>query len=280
MEWCKFILTERAQHFILLVIVINAITLGLETVQSIGSNFAHLLTLIDHVILGIFVVELLLKIIVLKINFIKDPWNIFDFLIVAISFVPTANGLSILRSLRVLRVLRLISGFPKLRLIVRSLLVSLPSIGWISLLMLIVFYVFGVMSTKIFGSAFPEWFGTLGASLYTLFQIMTLESWSMGIARPVMEVFPYAHLFFVPFVLISSFVVLNIFIAILVNDMSNSANQNSDQDSDQDNNKQKLDAEDKLDTNIELRNEIKELRASLQRIEGILNNIRPEEIKK
>lgn len=276
MGWCKIVLNEKVQHFILVVIVINAITLGLETVKSVEANFGGLLTLIDHVILGIFVVELLLKIMALKLNFVKDPWNIFDFLIVAISFVPSADGLSILRALRVLRVLRLISGFPKLRLIVRSLLVSLPSIGWISLLMVIVFYVFGVMATKLFGQAFPDWFGTLGSTLYTLFQIMTLESWSMGIARPVMEVFPYAHLFFVPFVLISSFVVLNIFVAILVNDMSSSA-QTPDDHPDQDKDSPK--EPQALDETQSLRNEIKDLRASLQRMEALLTNYQEKQLK-
>jgi voltage-gated sodium channel len=87
------------------------------------------------------------------------------------------------------------------------------------MVLLLIYYVFAVIATKLFGAAFPEWFGNIGASLYTLFQVMTLESWSMGIARPVMEQFPYAWLFFVPFILVATFTMLNLFIAIIVNTM-------------------------------------------------------------
>jgi voltage-gated sodium channel len=108
---------------------------------------------------------------------------------------------------------------PKLRFIVESLLRAVPGIGAIGGLLGILFYVFAVMATSLFGADFPSWFGSIGKSLYTLFQVMTLESWSMGIVRPVMEQFPQAWLFFVPFILLATFTMLNLFIAIIVNTM-------------------------------------------------------------
>lgn len=149
-------------------------------------------------------------------RFFRSGWNVFDFLIVAISLTPASGPLAILRSLRILRVLRLLSSVKRLRMLVESLMQALPGIGWTAALLLMMFYIFAVMGTELFGEAFPQWFGSLGASIYSLFQIMTLESWSMGIARPVMEVYPLAWIFFVPFILISSFMVLNLFIAIIV----------------------------------------------------------------
>jgi voltage-gated sodium channel len=118
-----------------------------------------------------------------------------------------------------LRVLRLLSTVPRLRFVVESLLHSLPGISSIALLMVVLYYVFAVMATGLFGAGYPEWFGTIGRSMYTLFQIMTLESWSMGIVRPVMETHPYAWVFFVPFILVATFTILNLFIAIIVNTM-------------------------------------------------------------
>jgi voltage-gated sodium channel len=99
------------------------------------------------------------------------------------------------------------------------LLTAIPSMGWILFMLGMVFYVFAVIGTEIFGARFPDWFGTIGASLYTLFQVLTLESWSMGIARPTIAEFPYAWLYFIPFILISTFTILNLFIGINVSSM-------------------------------------------------------------
>ena len=125
-----------------------------------------------------------------------------------------------LRALRILRALRLVSVVPSMRKVVDALLKAVPGMISVLGLLLLVFYVAAVMSTKLFGDAFPEWFGSIGASFYTLFQVMTLESWSMGIVRPVMEVYPQAWLFFVVFILLTTFAVLNLFIAIVVDAMS------------------------------------------------------------
>ncbi|MBQ7607418.1 MAG: ion transporter [Desulfovibrionaceae bacterium] len=254
MPWYHWILSERAQRFIFVVIVVNTITLGLETFPTLVSSAGPLLALLDHVALAIFVVELLLKILALRLRFFTDAWNIFDFLVVAISFVPAVGWLSVLRAMRVLRVLRLVSGIPRLRIIVQSLLLSLPSIGWISLLMLVLFYTFAVIATKLFGPTFPEWFGSLGASFFTLFQVMTLESWAMGIARPVMDAFPYAYLFFIPYVLLSAFVVLNVFIAIVVGGMADARAQ----------------ADKEKSASSELKKELAALRAQIEKVESLI----------
>ena len=133
--------------------------------------------------------------------------------------MPTAGPLSVLRAMRILRVLRLISVVPQMRTVIGALFSALPGMGSIVAVLLLVFYIAAVMTTKLFGEAFPQWFGTVGESMYSLFQIMTLESWSMGIVRPVMDEYPFAWVFFVPFVVVTSFAVLNLFIALIVNSM-------------------------------------------------------------
>ncbi|WP_341650215.1 ion transporter [Thauera humireducens] len=144
-----------------------------------------------------------MKLIVYRQRFFRSGWNVFDFTIVAITLAPHGEGLQVLRSLRILRALRLVSVVPSMRKVVSALLKAIPGMGSVVTLLLLVFYVASVMTTKL-GADFPEWFGTIGASFYTLFQVMTLESWSMGIARPVMEAHPYAWVFFVLFILLTS----------------------------------------------------------------------------
>ena len=207
------------RHTILGLIAINAVILGLQTSPRAMAAIGPELILIDHVILWIFVVEIILRIIVYRLSFFRDPWGLFDLFVVAIALAPASEEFSVLRALRVLRVLRIISGVPRLRRVVGALLHAVPGIGAIGLLLGLVFYVFAVIATKLFGGEFPQWFGTIGESMYSLFQIMTLESWSMGIVRPVMEQFPQAWAFFVPFIIVSSFTVLNLFIAIIVDSM-------------------------------------------------------------
>ena len=181
--------------------------------------FGFWLLALDHFILSVFVVEISAKLYAYRWRFFHDPWNVFDFLIVAIALIPASGPMAVLRALRILRVLRLISMVPRLRFVVESLLQAIPGIASIAALLVLLYYVFAVMATGLFGGAHPAWFGTLGKSMYTLFQIMTLESWSMGIARPVMETHPYAWLFFIPFILVATFTMLNLFIAIIVNTM-------------------------------------------------------------
>ena len=209
----------RFETVILVLIMVNAVTLGLETDAGIMAVYGKPLIIIDRVILGVFVVELVMRLAVHRWNFWRDPWRIFDFLIVGIALMPATGNLSVLRVLRILRVLRLISFVPSLRRVVGGLVAALPGMGSITMLLSLVFYVFAVMATGFYGEVFPEWFGSIGASAYSLFQIMTLESWSMGIVRPVMNEFPHAWLFFIFFILCTTFTVLNLFIGIIVSAM-------------------------------------------------------------
>jgi len=215
----SFIARPSFEKAIMTLIVLNAIILGLETSDWWMDRFGNVLQILDATILVIFVLELLARLIVNFRGFWKDPWRIFDFVVVVIALIPASGPLAIMRAFRILRVLRLISSVEAMRRVVSGLLNAVPGMASIVFLLGIVFYVFAVISTKIFGGSFPEWFGTLGASAYTLFQIMTLESWSMGIVRPVMEQYPYAWLLFVPFIVLTAFTVLNLFIGVIVDAM-------------------------------------------------------------
>jgi voltage-gated sodium channel len=201
------------------VIVINAITLGLETSPAAMDAAGPILLAIDAAALWVFTIEIALKLWVYRSRFFQDGWNLFDFSIVAIAWLPASGPLAVLRALRIVRVLRLVSIVPQMRSVVGALFRSLPGMASILAVLVLVFYIGAVMATKLYGAAFPDWFGSVGASMYSLFQIMTLESWSMGIVRPVMEVHPGAWLFFVPFIVVTSFTVLNLFIALIVNSM-------------------------------------------------------------
>ncbi len=209
----------RFQRFIIALIVINAVILGLETSPTAMAHAGSVLLAVDAVILAVFVAEIAMRIGAHGGAFFRDPWSLFDTFVVGIALVPASEGFAVLRALRVLRVLRIASAVPRMRRVIGALLDSLPGLGSVVSILLLVFYVAGVMATKLFGDGFPEWFGSLPRSLYSLFQIMTLESWSMGIVRPVMAVYPYAWAFFVPFILIATFTMLNLFIAVVVNAM-------------------------------------------------------------
>ena len=215
----NFISNRFFERLIIGLIVINAIILGLETSAWWQSEFGLVLAVLDRAILAIFVFEIAARLWVDFRGFWRDPWRIFDFLVVAIALIPASGPFAILRAFRILRVLRLISSVDAMRRVVSGLLNALPGMGAIIFLLGIVFYVFAVISTTLFGKAFPEWFGSIGASAYTLFQIMTLESWSMGIVRPVMEEFPLAWMLFVPFIIVTAFTVLNLFIGVIVDAM-------------------------------------------------------------
>ncbi len=213
------------QNAIMAVIVVNAVVIGLETSPALMASFGPILIALDEIAITIFVIEILLKLLVYRLQFFRSGWNIFDFIIVSAALLPLGGNFAILRALRIVRAFRLISAMPKMRQVVQGLLSAIPSMGSVILLLGLIFYVAAVMATKLFGGSFPQWFGTVGESFYSLFQIMTLESWSMGIVRPIMEVYPWAWAFFVPFVLVTSFVVLNLFIAIIVNAMHEEADE-------------------------------------------------------
>ncbi len=204
------------QRVVIGLILLNAVTLGLETSESLMAAHGGLLHAADAVLLWLFTLELGLRIYAFRGRFFRDPWGLFDLAVVAIAWMPATGALSVLRALRVLRVLRLISVVPSLRVVVEAMLHALPGMGSIVLLMALLFYVFAVMATKLYGEIAPERFGTLGESLFTLFQMMTLESWAEANVRPILEHQPLAWMFFVPFILIATFVVLNLFIGVIV----------------------------------------------------------------
>ena len=223
----EFMESPPVTRAITAIIVINAITLGLETSSSVMERVGPLLQFLDRAVLAIFVVELLTKLFAFGRRYFTSGWNIFDFVIVGIALAPASGNLSVLRSLRILRGLRLVTIVPSMRRVVAALIAAIPGISSVIALLALVYYVFGVMVTKLYGEAFPDWFGTVGRSMYSLFQIMTLESWSMGIVRPVMAEFPGAWLVFVPFILVTSFAVINLFIAVIVNAMTEQSRADS-----------------------------------------------------
>jgi voltage-gated sodium channel len=207
------------QSWITSVILLNAVVLGLETNAALMAQFGPLLIAVDRLCLLVFLVEIAIKLFAYRGGFWRSGWNIFDVLVVGVALIPGAGPWAVLRSLRVLRVLRLLTVVPALRKVVAAFLHSIPGLGGVVAVMAIFFYTCGVLATRLFGATHPEWFGTLGRSLYSLFQIMTLESWSMGIVRPVMEQHPWAWAFFVPFIVIATFTILNLFIGIIVSTM-------------------------------------------------------------
>ena len=220
------------QNFILGVILFNAVILGLETSEAAMAEAGTLILLLDRLCLAIFVAEIALKLFGRGLDFFRRGWSIFDFVIVAISLVPATQGLSVLRALRILRLLRVVSVAPSLRRVVEGLVNALPGMGSVFLLMGVIFYIGSVMATKLFGADFPQWFGSLGRSGYSLFQIMTLESWSMGIVRPVMEVYPYAWMFFVPFIMVTTFAVVNLLVGLIVNSMQDAHHEETNAQTD------------------------------------------------
>jgi len=215
----RWIESRPVQVGIIVLIVLNSIILGLETSADIMSKFGGLLIAVDQICLAVFCFEIVTKLFCYRLRFWKSGWNIFDFFVVAIALVPGAGVWAVLRTLRILRVLRLLTVVPSLRKVVAAFIHSIPGLSSVMVVMMIFFYAAAVLANGLFGQTHPEWFGSLGASLYTLFQIMTLESWSMGIVRPVMESHPWAWMFFVPFIVVATFTILNLFIGIIVSTM-------------------------------------------------------------
>ena len=226
----RVVYSSAVQFFIVICIVVNSIQLGLDTSawwRSIAGNFSSVL---DSVFVWIFAAEIIFKLLSDRHRFFYSGWNIFDFAVVAIAFIPGNGAFSILRVFRIFRALRLLYRIPRLRIITESLFNSIPSISWICVLLCIWFYICSVITTNLLGSKFPDWFGSIGKSMYSLFQIMTLESWSMGIVRPVMQEFPFAWLLFVPFIIFATYTVMNLFIGIMVSAISDAQNSTLNQE--------------------------------------------------
>ncbi|MCM1010816.1 MAG: ion transporter [Fusobacterium sp.] len=253
-----FIESKSVSNFILAVIIINSIILGMLTYPALCEKFGYVLQPLCDICVLIFTVEIFIKLYVYNGSFFKDGWNNFDFMLVAISWIPTAGVFSSFRAFRVLRALRalrLVTKLEKLRIIVQAIIESIPNVGWASVLLLLLFYIFSIMGTTMFSEAFPEFFGSIGKSMYSLFQIMTLESWSMGIARPVIAEFPFAWMYFISFILVSSFIVMNVIVGIVVNAISELSAQAK---------------QDKLSDASDLNIEIEKLKNQLKIVESLL----------
>jgi len=205
------------QRSLIALILLNALILGLETSPTLMAQWGDWLRMADQAILAVFVIEIGLRLLVHRLAYFKDAWNVFDFVVVAIALVPASGPLAVLRALRVLRVLRLITLVPSMKRVVGGLLSALPGLGSVSMIIGIIFYVAAVIATQLFATQFPDLFGDLGRTAFTLFQVMTLEGWAMEVVRPVMAVYPLAWVFFLVFIMCSTFTLLNLFIAVIVN---------------------------------------------------------------
>ncbi|MCS7062994.1 MAG: ion transporter [Methylacidiphilales bacterium] len=220
--------SNTIQHIIVAIIFFNALILALETDSGIMSQYGFFLSVLDKSCLAIFCLEIFIKLIAYRRYFWVSGWNIFDFLVVGIALLPAAGTWSVLRALRVLRVLRLLTIVPSMRRVVAAFIHSIPGLASVIAVMCVFYFTGAVLATKLFGQTHPQWFGNIGASLYSLFQIMTLESWSMGIVRPLMEKHPWAWAFFVPFIIVATFTILNLFIGIIVSTMQELSQKESE----------------------------------------------------
>jgi voltage-gated sodium channel len=220
---CKRIADNpRFQGFILLVILANAITLGLQTYDNIEADAGTLLNTLDDVFLGIFLVELAIRIVAYGSrpqDFFKDGWNVFDFVVIGAVFLPGfRENVTLLRLARLLRVVRVVSVFPDLRILVRAMVRSLPPIGSLVVLTILLMYVYGMVGWILFHTEDPENWGNIGDSMLNLFIILTLENWP-ALMEAGQAIHPASWIFFVSYVLIASFLVINILLAIIINSM-------------------------------------------------------------
>ena len=261
----KLVDSKAFQGIILFVILFNCVLMGIETIKGLSENTLFVLAVINEVCLWIFIAEIILKFLAYGPSYFKDPWNWFDMFVVGISLFSGLSFMSAFRAMRVLRVLKslkalkgtkLIGSVRHLQVIIVAIVKSIPSIMWTGILLILIYYIFALIGVNLFGDAFPDWFGDIGKAMYTLFQVMTLESWSMGISRPVMELYSFAWAYFVPFVLLSSFIVMNVVVGIVVNAISEVTADNA-----------KEEAKENPVSNNELVGEIRSLKEQLDRLE-------------
>ncbi|OYD07350.1 ion transporter [Paludifilum halophilum] len=245
---------------ILGLILIHAILLGLETYPTIYQSHQDFFHVADKIILWIFTLEVVLKMIAARPwhRFFHDPWNAFDFFIVASGHIfIDVQFVVVLRILRVLRVLRAISILPALRRLVKTLMMTIPTLGNIMILLSIIFYIFAVTGTILFRDAAPQYFGSLHRSMLSLFQIVTLDSWASEIMWPIQEEKPWAWIYFVAFVLVGTFIILNLLIGVIVNKVEKVAAEEEELE--------------ELRKEAALQEEIRALREEVQDLKSIMN---------
>ena len=232
-QFCSRLANSQSfEYFIIAVIIVNGVLLGLETSPKLNRQFGGLMHLGNQVALGIFIVEAVIKMLALSprsYRYFKDGWNVFDFLVIVFSLIPaTGQFAMIARLARLLRVVRLISAIQDLRLIVATLVRSIPSVLHVTLLISIVVYIYAIMGYHLFHQHDPENWRTLGISVLTLFNIITLEGWT-EIMFTAMERHPLAWIYFVSFVVVGTFVVINMFIAIIINNLDDAKRERLDE---------------------------------------------------
>jgi len=210
------------QNCILAVILVTAVIVGLETSETLVAHYGWLFEAVDAVVQTIFVIEIAIRLLAhwpRLGRFLHDGWNVFDLAVVAASLLPQAGAFAMVARLaRLMRVTRLISVFPELRLIVSTMLRSIPSMGHILMMLGLLLYVYGILGFYLFREHDPERWGTLAAALLTLFQMLTLEGW-VEVQAAVIGEFPFAWVYFASFVLVAVFVVVNLFIAVVLNNL-------------------------------------------------------------
>ena len=257
----KLVDSTSFQLFIVGVIFVNAVLIGVQTAVD-NQGALEVLALVDALCVFVYVVEAALKIYALGGRYFRDAWNVFDFTITALSLMPTfllpfpVQLVRALRLARIARIFRLVSAFRQMRVIIEAIGKSIPGIMWTALLLGIVLYVFDVAGLYLFGAEFPQYFGTLGTGAFTLFQLVTLEGWP-DVARDIMSVHPSAWLFFIPYVMASSFIFMNVVVGIIIGTIEESTQAeriNKDDDSEK-----------------QLRTELAELREQIKTVEYLLD---------
>ncbi|MBL8018077.1 MAG: ion transporter [Leptospirales bacterium] len=217
------------QRFIIGTILFNALALGILTFKGLPPDIHHIIEVLDHICLFIFCFELVLKLIAQRLSFFRDGWNVFDFVVVAVALVPASGPLSVLRALRVFRLMRLVTAIPSMRRVINGMFAAIPGTASVGGVLFVMFYVAAIMATNFFGKAEPKFFGHLGVSFFTLFQFLTMEGWP-DVARPVMEKVPNAWMFFIPFILLTTFTTLNLLFGIIVGAMESAKEEETRQD--------------------------------------------------
>ena len=268
--------------FIFSLITFSAILIGIETYPDIASKYRDLIVLLDRLIIAFFVIEIGLKIIAMEKKpwqFFKDPWNVFDFLIVAVCLIPTddTHFFAVFRILRVLRILRMITFLPKLRLLIGALLKSIPSMGYVVLLIAILFYLYAIVGVFVFGATDPLHFGDLHHTMVTLFKVLTLEGWTdimnthiLGTNTQgnlqIVSFWPF--LYFASFILIGAMIIMNLFIGVIMNSMDESQKELSQE-------LRKINYKDKNDEELfkHLISKLDELRDEIQSLKKTNGNI-------
>ena len=264
-----FIERHIVRNTIMTLIVLNAIVLGVLTYSEIlPEGLVVVLNLFDTAVTLIFVAEILFKLFVYRLQFFKLGWNWFDFIVVGVSLIPGGSAFTVLRALRVLRLLRLLHFIPTMKRITEALLTALPGMGAILAILGLVFYVSVVMATYLFsGSQNTENFSTLTASSLTMFEVLTMEGWN-GHMRDLLDEYPWAWAFFIPFILFTVWAILNLFTAVIVDSLQEGAIEKV------------LDAEEKISDELEVQESqelirhkelmalISELRAEVQALKA------------